>query len=247
MLRRFLILATTLCAAPPALAEDALIAVATNFAGAAEALAADFGKDTGHRISFTAGATGKLYAQIAQGAPFDAFLAADEKTPERIEAEGLGVPGTGFAYATGTLVLWSADPTRDMADPVAALAAASHVAIANPDLAPYGVAAVETLDHLGATDVVAPKLVTGENIGQAYSMVATGAADVGFVATSSVISGGQTGAGWPVPADHHAPIRQAAVLLQHGRDNAAARDFLAYLASDAAQAKIAAFGYGPGE
>ncbi|MFM2355766.1 MAG: hypothetical protein RLZZ528_1502 [Pseudomonadota bacterium] len=230
----------------PAGAGEALVAVATNFANAAETLAAEYEAESGDRITFTAGATGKLYAQITQGAPFDAFLSADQKTPARIEAEGAGVAGTRFAYATGTLALWSADPARDLSDPVAALTGATHVAIANPELAPYGQAAVETLAHLGVSEAVAAKIVTAENIGQAYSLVATGAADIGLVASSSVIAGGNLGAVWPVPADHHGPIRQDAILLVHGKDNDAARGFLAYLASDAAARTIAAFGYGTG-
>jgi molybdate transport system substrate-binding protein len=230
----------------PACAEEALIAVATNFAGAAEALATEFAAETGHRIAFTAGATGKLYAQISQGAPFDALLAADEHTPARLEAEGPGMAGTRFPYATGRLVLWSADPGKDLSDPLRALANATHVAIANPDLAPYGRAALETLAHLDLDRDLQGRLVTGENIGQAYSLVATGAADVGIVARSAVLAGGLPGTQWIVPADHHAPIRQDAILLAHGKGNAAAIAFLDYLSSPDAAATIAAFGYGNG-
>ena len=243
-MRLFLVLLLALVALP-ARAETALIAVATNFAGAAEALAAGYAAATGHEVAFSAGATGKLYAQISAGAPFDAFLSADAAAPGRLEAEGRAVPGTRFTYALGALVLWSPDPGADLADPIAALRAARHVAIANPDLAPFGKAAVETLETLEISSEIAGRLVMGENIGQAHTLVASGAADLGFVAASSLVPE-SPGAAWPVPAGHHAPIRQDAVLLQHGAANAAAQGFLDYLRSDAARATIASFGYGPG-
>jgi molybdate transport system substrate-binding protein len=225
----------------------ALVAVATNFAGAAEKLAADYGAASGDTVTITAGATGKLYAQIGAGGPFDAFLSADVKTPAKLEADGTGVKGTAFTYATGTLVLWSADVKADLSDPKAALSAAMHVAIANPELAPYGKAAVQTIDKLGLTDALKDRIVTGENIGQTQTMVASNAAEVGFVAASGLVGLAEPGASWSVPADLHDPLTQGAILLTHGAGNTAAKGFLAYLASDAGKATIAASGYLPGQ
>jgi len=235
---------TVLLAASAAQAESALVAVATNFRPVAEVLAADFATTSGHAIKLTAGATAKLAAQIEAGAPFDAFLSADTATPKRLAATGHGVATTEFTYATGQLVLWSAGPGADLSDPAAALRGATHLAIANPELAPYGKAAVQTLDFMGLSDL-SVKVVMGENIGQAQTLVATGAADLGFVAASGLTEAG--GAAWPVPADHHDPIRQDAILLAHGADNAAAQAFLDYLRSDAARPVIERFGYTSGE
>lgn len=229
-----------LVAATAANADTAIVAVATNFRPVAEVLAGDFRAATGHDIALTAGATAKLAAQVEAGAPFDAFLSADAATPARLAGAGLADAATRFTYATGQLVLWSADPAADLSDPVAALRAATHVAIANPDLAPYGKAAMETIDFMRVQDVLG-KAVTGENIGQTQTLVASGAADLGFVAASGLADAG--GTSWPVQADHHAPIRQDAILLTHGAENAAARGFLDYLRSDAARAVIGRFGY----
>lgn len=238
--RSLLALAT---AALPAFAQadTALVAVATNFVKPAEKLAADLKAATGHEITVSGGATGKLYAQISEGAPFDALLAADAKTPARLVTDGAAASDP-FPYATGVLVLWSADPAHDLSDPKAALAAARHVAVANPDVAPYGKAAMETLDKLGLTDTLKDHIVTGENIGQTQTLVASGAAEIGFVAASG-LAGDAGGSRWDVPADLHAPIRQDAVLLKHGEGNAAAKAFLDYLASDAGKAVIASYGY----
>lgn len=233
----------SLAFAAPAQADSATVAVATNFAPTAEALAADFAGATGHEITVTAGATGKLYAQIGAGAPFDAFLSADRKTAEKLVGDGLAVADSRFTYATGQLVLWSANPDLDLNDPVAALKAATHVAIANPELAPYGKAAMETIDSLGLTADLKDKIVLGENIGQAQTMAASGAAELGFVAASA-LAGKEEGVAWPVPAASHAPIRQDAVLLTRGEANEAAKTFLAWLASPEARAAITATGYG---
>ena len=239
---------TALLAITPAHAEEALIAVAANFAGAVEAIGGAFAKDTGHTIQVTTGATGKLYAQIGEGAPFAVLLSADAKTPAKLEDEGNAVAGTRFTYAIGKLSLWSADSGRIGADPKAALTAADtlHVAIANPDLAPYGVAAREALTALGLWDTIQPKIVMGENIGQTFSMVESGAAQMGFVATSAVEAPGKApkGSRYDVPQELFKPIKQDAVLLKAGEGNAAAIAFLEYLKGDKAKAIIASFGYG---
>jgi molybdate transport system substrate-binding protein len=237
-----------LLAAAPAQADEALVAVAANFAGAVEAIGGAFAKDTGHTIQVTTGATGKLYAQIGEGAPFAILLSADAKTPAKLEEEGKAVAGTRFTYAVGKLSLWSADPGRVGADPKAALTAADtlHVAIANPDLAPYGVAAREALTAMGLWETIQPKIVMGENIGQTFSMVDSGAAQMGFVATSAVEVPGKEpkGSRYDVPQALFKPIKQDAILLKPGEGNAAAVAFLDYLKGDKAKGIIASFGYG---
>lgn len=241
-----LLAATVLLSLPGAgRAETATFAVASNFAQTAETLAADYARTTGDQITITSGATGKLYAQVTAGAPFDALLSADRKTPEKLVTEGAAVAQSQFTYAIGQLVLWSADPNADLSDPKAALRAARHVAIANPDLAPYGKAAVETLAALGFSADLEGRIVTGENIGQAQAMTASRAADLGFVAASS-LAGKTAGASWPVPAELHQPLAQDAVLLARGKDNRAAKGFLDFLKTPEAKAVIAAAGYGVG-
>lgn len=228
-------------------AETALVAVAANFAEAAEALATPFRQTTGHDLQLTTGSTGKLYAQITQGAPFDVMLSADAATPARLIEDGSAVAGTSFTYAIGKLTLWSADPDRIGPDGRAALddPALRFVALANPDLAPYGVAAREALQALGLWDALQSRLVMGQNIGQTHSMVATGAAEVGFVALSAVLSPRATtqGSRWDVPQEMFTPIRQDAVLLTHGAENDAARAFLDFLRSPQAATVIETFGY----
>ncbi len=231
-----------------ALAEDALIAVAANYAGAVSAVADAFAKDTGHSVQIATGATGKLFAQIKEGAPFAVMLSADARTPARIEAEGFGVAGTRFTYAVGKLTLWSHDADRIGADPRAALVAKDtlYIAIANPDLAPYGIAARETLQAMGLWDALQAKIVMGQNVGQTFSLVDSGAAQVGFVATSGVQIPGVVAKGshYDIPQEMFAPIRQDAILLKPGKDNPAARAFLDYLRGDTAKAIAQSYGYG---
>ncbi|EEW25282.1 molybdate ABC transporter substrate-binding protein [Rhodobacter ferrooxidans] len=229
-------------------ADEALVAVAANFAGAAEAISAEFTRETGHTLTLTTGATGKLYAQIAEGAPFDVMLSADAKTPAKIEKETLGVAGSSFTYAIGKLALWSPDAGRIGADPKAALTdpATLFIAIANPELAPYGLAAQETLQSLGLWDAVQPKIVLGENIGQAQSLAQSGAAQLAFVAASAVrVPGAEMmGSAWEVPQELFTPIRQDTILLNHGAENAAALAFMQYLQGAKAREITQSFGYG---
>ncbi|MCV2869667.1 molybdate ABC transporter substrate-binding protein [Defluviimonas sp. WL0002] len=240
---RLLIALVLFATASAARAETAMIAVATNFLTVAEDLAADFANSSGHQIVLVGGATGKLAAQIANGAPFDAFLSADAATPERLVDSGLAEASSLFTFAIGRLLLWTSDP-EVAPDPETILTAARHVAIANPNLAPYGLAAVQTIEHLGLGPLVADKIVQGENIGQTFALVHSGAAEAGFVAASSVMPEPPAGTIWPVPDEAHDPIRQDALLLAHGKENAAAIGFLAYLTSAQAKADIAAAGYG---
>ncbi|MDR6859167.1 molybdate transport system substrate-binding protein [Variovorax guangxiensis] len=228
-------------------AAEVQVAVAANFAGPMKALAADFEKATGHKAVLASGATGKFYAQIKSGAPFDVFLAADDETPAKLDREGATVPGSRFTYATGKLVLWSAKPDLvDAKGEVLKSGQFAHIALAAPKLAPYGAAAVETMTRLGVLARLEPKFVQGESIGQTFGFVSSGNAELGFVALSQVWENGKlkSGSAWTVPADLHSPIRQDAVLLVRGKDNAAAVALMAFLKSDAAKAVIRSFGYG---
>lgn len=236
------------CLAAPALAADVQVAVAANFSAPMKLIAADFEKETGHKAILSVGATGKFYAQISNGAPFEVFLAADDETPRKLEQEGAAVKGSRFTYATGRLVLWSAQPGLvDEQGNVLRKGGFSKLAIAAPKLAPYGAAAVETMTKLGLSAELAPKLVTGESIGQAFSFVSTGNAELGFVALSQVLEDGRirSGSAWVVPETLHSPIHQDAVLLSKGKDSAAAIALLAFLKTDKAKAVIRSFGYQP--
>ena len=232
---------------PPALAGEAQVAVAANFAVPLRQLAEDFARHSGHTLRVSSGATGKLYAQIVNGAPFEVFLSADSATPERLEKEGQVVAGSRYTYAVGRLVLWSSQAgVVDAEGKVLEGGAFRHLALANPKTAPYGAAAVEVLKARGLYERLQAKYVQGENIAQTHHFVASGNADLGFVALSQVWQDGQLtgGSAWPVPADLHAPIRQDAALLKRGEQNSAARAFLDYLKSDAARRVISAYGYG---
>ncbi len=230
----------------PALADAVMVAVAANFTIPMQAIATEFDKDTGHQARLAFGSTGKFYAQIRNGAPFQMFLSADDETPARLEREGMTAAGTRFTYAVGTLVLWSAQPRFvDARGEVLGKGSFGKLAIANAKLAPYGRAASETLNALGLLDALSPRFVQGENIAQTFQFVQTGNAELGFVALSQVMKDGRIGAGsaWIVPASLHAPIRQDAVILKSGQGNAAARALAQYLKGDKARAIIRSFGY----
>ena len=227
-------------------AEPVRVAVAANFAAPLQRIAAEFKRDTGHKALVSVGATGKFYAQISQGAPFDVFLSADDETPARLVAEGAALADSRFTYALGRLVLWSAQPGYvDEQGAVLKRGAFRHLALANPKTAPYGAAAVEVLQSMGLLDELRPRFVQGENIAQTHQFVASGNAELGFVARSQVWKDGRVtdGSAWRVPASLHAPIRQDAVLLTAARNNAAALALLRYLKSAKARALIAGFGY----
>ncbi|MBE0589976.1 MAG: molybdate ABC transporter substrate-binding protein [Hydrogenophaga sp.] len=228
-------------------AAEAQVAVAANFAEPIKAISAVLEKTTGHSIKVTLGSTGKLYAQIRNGAPFDVLLAADTKTPEALEKDGLAQPGSRFTYATGKLVLWSADASKvDAKGEVLRSAGLRKVAYAAPKLAPYGAAAVQAMDQLGLAAVLAPKLVQGESIGQTFSFVYTGNAEVGFVALSQVLEGGKlkSGSMWVLPQTLYSPIRQDAVVLKRGAGNEAAQALVKLLQSPNVKELIRSYGYG---
>lgn len=235
-----------LLAAPLAQAGSVAVAVAANFTAPMQKIAAAFERDTGHKAVLAFGSTGRFYAQVRNGAPFHVLLAADGETPARLAAEGLGVAASRFTYATGRLVLWSAQPgVVDAQGAVLRKPGTGKVAVADPRLAPYGRAALEAMGRLGVLEALQPRLVTGESIAQAHQFVLTGNALVGFVALSQLMVDGRIaqGSAWLVPAGLHAPVRQDAILLAAGEDNAAAAALLAYLKSAAARSIMRAHGY----
>jgi molybdate transport system substrate-binding protein len=227
-------------------AEEALVAVAANFSAPMQQIAVSFQKDTGHQLKMSFGATGGIYAQIKNGGPFDVFLSADQITPQKLEVEGLGVASTRFNYATGQLVLWSKqDGLVDDKGQVLRGKNIQRIALANPKLAPYGVAAWETMTALGLLEELKPKMVQGDNIAQTYQFVSTQNAQVGFVALSQVFANGQltSGSAWIVPPHLYKPIRQDVILLKNGKDNSAAKALLMYLKGEKAKAVMKSYGY----
>ena len=227
-------------------ADTVSVAVAANFTAPMQKIAAAFEVDTGHKAELSFGATGKFYAQITHGAPFQVLLSADDTTPARLEREGKAVAHSRFTYAIGTLVLWSAQPgTVDAKGDVLKSGDFKHLAIANPKLAPYGAAALQVMEKLGVATALQPRLVQGENIAQTFQFVSTGNAQLGFVALSQVMADGKirSGSAWQVPASLHEPIRQDAVLLMPGKDSAAASALLTYLRGRKARAIIQSYGY----
>jgi molybdate transport system substrate-binding protein len=234
------------CGCGAAAAAEVNVAVAANFTAPMQKIAQMFEQDTGNKAVLAFGSTGNLYAQIKNGAPFQILLAADDETPARIEKENLGVANSRFTYATGKLVLWSKQPSMvDDKGDVLRNGKFARIAVANPKLAPYGGAAMETMTKLGLLDSLKPRFVQGENITQTYQFVATENAQLGFVALSQVFADGRLkeGSAWIVPADLHQPIKQDAVLLMGGKDNAAATALLDYLRTDKAKTVIRSFGY----
>ncbi|SAL55967.1 molybdate ABC transporter substrate-binding protein [Caballeronia humi] len=245
-LSRFVLSIIAAASASAAFAGEVQVAVAANFTAPVQAIAADFEKDTGNKVVASFGATGQFYAQIKNGAPFEVFLAADDTTPAKLETEGMTVPGSRFTYATGALALWSAkEGYVDANGDVLKKNAYNHLAIANPKTAPYGLAATQALDKLGLTQAVASKIVEGQNISQAQQFIATGNAELGFVALSQIYKDGKitSGSAWVVPASLHEPIKQDAVILNKGKDNPVAKQFSDYLKGPKAAAVIKSYGY----
>ena len=228
-------------------ADEVQVAVAANFSAAAQKIAAQFEHDTGNTVKLSFGATGKFYAQIEAGAPFDVLLAADQTTPGKLVTEGKGIPATLHTYAIGKLVLWSADPALvDAKGEVLKSDKWKHLSVADAKLAPYGQAAKETLAALKLTDAVQARVVTAENIGQALQFVQSGNAELGFVALGQVQppDGSKTpGSMWLVPDNLYTPIRQDAVVIAATKVGKAATAFVDYLASDKARTVIKAYGY----
>lgn len=227
-------------------AAEAQVAVAANFAEPIKAIAAVLHQTTGHTLKISTGASGAFYTQIKNGAPFDVFLSADDERPAMLEKDGLAQPGTRMTYATGKLVLWSAKAGRvDGQGKVLQAPNLGKVAFANPKTAPYGTAAMQVVERLGVKDTVTSRLVQGESIGQTFNFVKTGNADVGFVALSQVLVAGKLkeGSMWVIPQTLYDPIRQEAVLLKRGADNAAAKALMQLLQSPDIQDLIRRYGY----
>ena len=244
-LRLFLALAgSVFCSAVQA--GEVTVAVAANFTAPMQQIAKAFEQDTGHKAQLAFGATGKFYAQIKNGAPFAVLLAADDETPARLEQEGWAIAGTRFTYAVGRLALWSKQPNFvDDKGEILRSNRFEKLAIADPKLAPYGAAAMEVIQRMGVQPSVTPKIVQGDSIGQTYQFVSTENAQLGFVALSQISIDGRTtqGSTWVVPQSLHTPLKQDAVLLKAGKDNAAALALLKYLQSDAAKTIIRGYGY----
>lgn len=239
-------LAALIGVATTAHADEISVAVAANFTAPMKQMAAEFEKDTGHKAVLAFGATGKFYAQISNGAPFEVLLTADDETPVKLEKELLAAPNTRFTYAIGKLVLWSAKTGYvDGQGDILKKGDFKHLALANPKAAPYGAAAMEAMKNLGVLESIQPRIVQGENIAQTHQFVATGNAELGFVALSQVFKDGKvtSGSAWIVPAKLYAPIRQDAVVLAQGRNKPAATALMAYLKTDKARAIIKSYGY----
>lgn len=227
-------------------AAEVKVAVAANFKKPLEEIAKAFQAETGNTLAISAGATGQLYTQIKNGAPFEVFISADSKTPKKLVDENVGIQGTSFTYAKGQLVLWSADEKKvDKQGAVLTKGDFTHIAIANPKTAPYGAAAVEVIDKLGLTKSLASKMVEGESIAQTKQFIDSGSAEIGFVALSQVYKDGKVtkGSAWMIPATYYKPILQDVVLLKNGEKDDAAKSLLKFLKGDKAKVIIKNFGY----
>ena len=245
-----MVCAVSLAWAVPASAGEVAVAVASNFTAPMQQIAQAFEQQTGHRVKLSFGGTGALYAQIRHGAPFDLLLAADTKTPAKLAQEGYADKRTQFTYATGQLVLWSANPqlvTELVDDNELVLREGKFrkFAIADPTLAPYGAAAQQVLQALDLWTVVKPKIVQGKNIGQTFQFVSSGNAQLGLVALAQVYTDGkiESGSGWIVPQELYSPISQDAILLKPGQANPAARELVDYLKGEQVQQIIESYGY----
>lgn len=222
------------------------VAVAANFTGPMQKIAPAFEKATGHKAIVAYGTVGKFYAQIKNGAPFEVLVSSDDATPLRLEQDGLAIAASRFTYAVGKLVLWSTKPDLvDRQGEILKQGNFKHLAVANPKLAVYGAAAAEVMSKMGVLAALEHQLVLGENITQTYQFVATGNADLGFVALSQIYKDGQyaTGSYWTVPAELYPQLKQDAVLLKRSEDNPAALALLDFLQSDSAREIIRSFGY----
>ncbi len=226
-------------------AERVQVAVAANFVPAFKDIAAAFEKQSGHVVQTTSGSSGKFYAQIKNGAPFEVFFSPDDERPKLLEQEGLGVRGSRFTYAIGRLVLWSQDPALTAGEEVLKTGKFKHLAMANPQTAPYGTAAMQAMKQLGVWESLQPRIVMGENLGQALGFVESGNAELGFFALSQVLEDKLKGKGsrWDVPSNLHEPLKQDAILLTKGHDNSAAKALMEFMRSPQTRAVLERFGY----
>lgn len=229
------------------LADTIHVAVAANFADCLEKIAVGFEDSSGHRLVISRGSTGRHFAQIKSGAPFDVFLAADTTRPALLDEEGLVDVGTRFTYAEGRLALWIPGAVTEDKRPLAEILRAAefdHLAIANPRLAPYGLAARQALQSMGLWEELQPRLVTGQNVGQAWQFVASGNAAGGFVAYPQIlVVDDLRGRWWKIDPPFHEPILQQAVVLKNAASGEAARQFLDYLKGPEARMIMIRSGY----
>lgn len=226
-------------------ADEINVAVASNFKYTLKKLATDFKVKTGHELIISSGSSGKLFAQIKHGAPFDVFLSADEKLPDLLIRDKIASSESAYIYALGKLVLVSNIETKSACENVISSNRLKHLAIANPEIAPYGLAAKQVLQKLDLWQQLQPRLVMGENIAQTLQFVYTKNADAGFVAQSMLNMGKAIDSAcvWNVPADMYAPIKQKMVLLNKAKDKQVAQEFMQYIKTDAAREIIKATGY----
>ncbi|HKJ70758.1 MAG TPA: molybdate ABC transporter substrate-binding protein [Gammaproteobacteria bacterium] len=245
MLKRLVPALLALTLALPAHAGSVRVAVASNFSAAIQAIKPEFEQATGHEMLISTGSTGGLYAQIRNGAPFDVFLAADTRRPRKLDEAGAVAPGGRFTYARGRIALWSPDPDRVNGPQTLARDDFRHLAIANPKTAPYGLAAKQALTSLGRWQALQGRMVQGQNIGQTHQFVASGNAELGFVALSQISGPNrpERGSRWLVPQARYKPIRQQAVLLDGAAERDAARALVTFLKGPAAARIMRAFGY----
>ena len=245
-MKKSMLMVLVLLAAQPLFAGEVSVAVAANFTDAARDLAPLFKKATGHTARISFGSTGKLYTQIENGAPFELFLAADSRRPQKAESAGLAVLGSRLTYAMGKLVLWGAKPAAwSDAESYLKRGSFAHLAMANPKTAPYGLAAEQVMQGLGVWQALQPRIAQGDSIAQAFQFVATGNAEAGFVAASQVKAWkGDAGSIWEIPQTLYAPIEQQALLLKKGENNPVAKAFLKFLQSETARTVITGYGYG---
>jgi len=217
-------------------AEEAVVAVASNFLETARALETAFEASSGHQLTIVSGSTGHLYAQVVNGAPFDVLLAADQERPRLLAASGQGEAESEFTYATGRLALWSRDPGRVDDATLVGLADLDFrwFAIADPEIAPYGTAARQVLENLHVWDLLLPRLVRGKNVAQAFAIVETQNAELGLIALCQALSWDGPASYRAVAAELHDPIRQDAILLRRAAGNPAATAFITFLQSPAA-------------
>jgi molybdate transport system substrate-binding protein len=230
-------------------AQGVAVAAASDLQSVLPGIAAQFEKETGQPVRLTFGSSGNFFAQIQNGAPFDLFLSADIDYPKRLESSGLAERGSRYEYAVGRIVLWTRrDSGIDVQRGLAALADARvrRIAIANPEHAPYGRAAVAALRHENLYDRVKDKFVIGENISQTAQFADSGSADVGLIALALALSPAlaQTGTYVEIPEAWHPPIEQAAVVLAASRQKTLARQFLEYLKKPDVIQILRSYGFG---
>ncbi|WP_354624065.1 molybdate ABC transporter substrate-binding protein [Psychromonas sp. MME2] len=228
------------------LAQQVMIAVAGNFYKPLQEIAAKFEQQSGHKALLSVGSTGKLYAQIVNGAPFDIFIAADQLRPAKLAEQHLALKETQFTYAQGQLVLWSKDPKQiDIQGKILSTNELNHLAIANPKTAPYGAAAITVLKNMGLYEQLTPKLVLGQNVGQSFQQISSGAVKQGIIALSQILDNGKIigGSSWIIPTSLYSLIKQDAIVLNKGKQNSAAIAFLDFLKSPVCLEIIRSYGY----